>query len=76
MSLLPEGFAYQDVDVDGVRIHCAVGGDGPPLLLLHGYPQTHLIWRRVAPLLGADHTVVLADLRGYGDSAKPARVVP
>ncbi len=72
MSLLPETFAYRDIDVDGVRIHCAVGGDGPPLLLLHGYPQTHLIWRRVAPLLATDHTVVLADLRGYGDSAKPA----
>jgi len=72
VSLLPESFAYQDIDADGVRIHCAVGGDGPPLLLLHGYPQTHLIWRRVAPLLATDFTVVLADLRGYGDSSKPA----
>lgn len=72
MSLLPDSFTYQDVRVDGVRIHCAVGGDGPPLLLLHGYPQTHLIWHRVAPLLAGDHTVVLADLRGYGDSDKPA----
>jgi haloacetate dehalogenase len=54
-----------------VRIRCAVGGDGPPLLLLHGYPQTHLIWHHVAPVLAATHTVVLADLRGYGDSAKP-----
>ena len=68
MSLLPESFAYQDID----GIHCAVAGDGPPLLLLHGYPQTHVIWHRVAPILAADHTVVLADLRGYGDSAKPA----
>ena len=53
------------------RIHCAVGGDGPPLLLLHGYPQTHLIWHRVAPLLAERFTVVPADLRGYGDSGKP-----
>ncbi|MFI9383205.1 alpha/beta fold hydrolase [Kutzneria sp. NPDC052558] len=72
MSLLSESFAYQDIEVDGVRVHCAVGGDGPPLLLLHGYPQTHLIWRRVAPLLATDFTVVLTDLRGYGDSSKPA----
>ncbi|MGW4526887.1 alpha/beta fold hydrolase [Amycolatopsis sp. NPDC004378] len=69
---LPDTFAHRSVDADGVRIHCAVGGDGPPLLLLHGYPQTHLIWHHVAPKLAADHTVVLADLRGYGDSDKPA----
>ncbi|MEV6604516.1 alpha/beta hydrolase [Kutzneria sp. NPDC051319] len=72
MSLLPGSFTYQDIDTGDARIHCTVGGDGPPLLLLHGYPQTHLIWHRVAPLLAADHTVVLADLRGYGDSDKPA----
>ena len=72
MSLLPETFTYQDVDTGDARIHCAVSGDGPPLLLLHGYPQTHLIWHRVAPLLTSEFTVVLADLRGYGDSAKPA----
>jgi hypothetical protein len=47
-------------------------GAGPPLLLLHGYPQNHLIWRHVAPALARDYTVVLADLRGYGDSGKPA----
>ncbi|WP_020666468.1 alpha/beta fold hydrolase [Amycolatopsis nigrescens] len=65
------GFEYRRVEVEGVGIHCAVGGDGPPLLLLHGYPQTHLIWHRVAPVLAAEYTVVLADLRGYGDSDKP-----
>jgi haloacetate dehalogenase len=69
---LPSTFSYRRVDVDGVHINCAVGGDGPPVLLLHGYPQTHLIWHHVAPVLAADHTVVLADLRGYGDSDKPA----
>ncbi|RJQ81879.1 alpha/beta fold hydrolase [Amycolatopsis panacis] len=69
---LPESFARHLVSADGVRIHCAVGGDGPPLLLLHGYPQTLAIWHHVAPALAAEYTVVLADLRGYGDSDKPA----
>ena len=49
-----------------------VGGAGPPVLLLHGYPQTHVMWHRVAPGLAERHTVVLADLRGYGDSSRPA----
>jgi haloacetate dehalogenase len=66
------GFQYQRVELADVTISCAVAGAGPPLLLLHGYPQNHLMWRRVAPALTADHTVVLADLRGYGDSDKPA----
>ncbi|HYS26148.1 MAG TPA: alpha/beta fold hydrolase [Vicinamibacterales bacterium] len=47
------------------------GGAGPPLLLLHGYPQTHVMWHKVAPLLMRDFTVVATDLRGYGDSSKP-----
>ncbi|GAA4075316.1 alpha/beta hydrolase [Actinomadura miaoliensis] len=68
---LPTSFTYRTIDADGVRINCAVGGDGPPILLLHGYPQTHLIWHHVAPRLATDHTVVLTDLRGYGDSDKP-----
>jgi len=66
------GFEYRKLDVEGVTINCAIAGTGPPLLLLHGYPQNHLMWRHVAPVLAADHTVVLADLRGYGDSGKPA----
>jgi haloacetate dehalogenase len=66
------GFEYRRVDVDGVTVSCAIRGSGPPLLLLHGYPENHLIWRGVAPDLAEDHTVVLADLRGYGDSDKPA----
>jgi len=57
---------------DGAVIHAAVGGSGPPLLLLHGFPQTHLAWRHVAPLLAATQTVVAADLRGYGGSDAPA----
>lgn len=56
----------------GVEIACIVGGSGPPLLLLHGHPQTHAIWHRVAPVLADQFTLVLADLRGYGDSSKPA----
>lgn len=70
-ELLP-GFAARDVETSGARIHLAVAGEGPPVLLLHGHPQTHLTWYRVAPrLVAAGHTVVAADLRGYGDSAKP-----
>ena len=68
---LPSWFSYRQIDSGGVGINCAVGGNGPPVLLLHGYPQTHLIWHHVAPTLATDHTVVLADLRGYGDSDKP-----
>jgi haloacetate dehalogenase len=66
------GFEYRRIDVEGVTISCAIKGAGPPLLLLHGYPQNHLTWRHVAPALAGDYTVVLADLRGYGDSDKPA----
>lgn len=70
MTLLA-GFSAHDVDVDGTRLHVAVGGDGPPVLLLHGYPETHAMWHAVAPSLAEHHTVVAPDLRGYGDSARP-----
>jgi haloacetate dehalogenase len=69
--LFPE-FARHEVATSGARIHCVVGGAGPPVLLLHGYPQTHAMWHRIAPGLAARYTVVCADLRGYGDSGKPA----
>ena len=65
------GFQSQRITANGVGIHTLVGGSGPPLLLLHGYPQTHLIWHRVAPKLAQQFTVVLTDLRGYGASDKP-----
>ncbi|MEV4241732.1 alpha/beta hydrolase [Nocardia sp. NPDC049737] len=65
-------FTTHDIDVEGVRIHARVGGEGPPVLLLHGYPQTHVMWREVAAALAQSHTVVVSDLRGYGDSGKPA----
>ncbi|SFB51764.1 alpha/beta fold hydrolase [Azotobacter beijerinckii] len=57
--------------VNGVQIACRIGGSGPGLLLLHGHPQTHAIWHKVAPYLAPYFTVVAADLRGYGDSEKP-----
>jgi haloacetate dehalogenase len=69
---IPLPFSYRRIVTNGIHINCAVAGDGPPVLLLHGYPQTHVIWHEVAPRLAADHTVVLTDLRGYGDSDKPA----
>lgn len=72
MDGLFPGFALRRLNVDGVEINCRVGGQGPALLLLHGHPQTHVMWHRVAPRLAERFTVVAADLRGYGDSAKPA----
>jgi haloacetate dehalogenase len=66
-----DGFAHRQVTTSGATIHLVMGGSGPPLLLLHGYPQTHVLWHRVAPRLAADFTVVAADLRGYGDSSRP-----
>jgi haloacetate dehalogenase len=66
------GFDYQSVTVgDGVALNVAVRGSGTPIVLLHGFPQTHLMWRHVAADLAADHTVLCPDLRGYGDSGKP-----
>ncbi|RKT09396.1 pimeloyl-ACP methyl ester carboxylesterase [Streptomyces sp. 1114.5] len=61
---------------DGVRLAAAVGGSGSPVVLLHGFPQTHLMWRHVAQRLAAEHTVICPDLRGYGASDKPAATDP
>jgi haloacetate dehalogenase len=66
-----EGFERVRVETEGASIHAVVGGEGSPLLLLHGSPQTHAMWHLVAPKLAADFTVVATDLRGYGDSSKP-----
>jgi haloacetate dehalogenase len=66
-----EGFRREKIGVNDVEINLVVGGSGPPLLLLHGYPQTHLIWRGIASRLARNFTVVASDLRGYGDSSKP-----
>jgi haloacetate dehalogenase len=67
-----DGFEARDLPTERGAIHAMVGGDGPPLLLLHGYPQTHLMWHAAAPLLAERFTVVAADLSGYGDSFRPA----
>jgi haloacetate dehalogenase len=67
------GFRYEQVPVaDGVSLNAAIGGSGSPVVLLHGFPQTHLMWRHVAADLAVEHTVVCPDLRGYGASDKPA----
>lgn len=66
-----DGFRTERIDTGQVTINAVVGGQGSPLLLLHGYPQTHVIWHKVAPELARHFTIVATDLRGYGDSAKP-----
>jgi haloacetate dehalogenase len=65
------GFKTSKVQTSGATINVVVGGSGPPLLLLHGAPQSHAIWNRIAPDLAKEYTVVAPDLRGYGDSSKP-----
>ena len=66
-----EGFDRTEIETSGTTINLVHGGDGPPVLLLHGYPQTHVMWHKVAVLLANHFTVVAPDLRGYGDSGKP-----
>jgi haloacetate dehalogenase len=70
VSIFP-GFELRHFDTAEARIRFRIGGDGPPLLLLHGHPQTHAMWHAVAPQLAAEKTVVCADLRGYGGSSGP-----
>ena len=66
-------FETERIKTSGAAIHTVYGGnrDGSPLLLLHGIPETHVLWRKVAPTLAHDYFVVMTDLRGYGDSSKP-----
>jgi haloacetate dehalogenase len=71
-SELFPGFVTHRIQTAQAEIRCVVGGAGPPLLLLHGYPQTHAMWHKLAPTLARRFSVVCADLRGYGDSSKPA----
>ena len=66
-----EHFTQGRIAVNGTDIAYRIAGQGEPLLLLHGHPQTQAIWHKVAPYLTSQYTVVLADLRGYGDSGKP-----
>jgi pimeloyl-ACP methyl ester carboxylesterase len=65
------GFSERFADVNGVRLHYSIGGKGSPVVLLHGYAQTSLMWRPIMPLLAERHTVIVPDLRGAGGSAKP-----
>jgi haloacetate dehalogenase len=69
--MMLENFTRENIDVNGVTIHLRHGGKGPPLLLLHGFPQTHVIWHKVADALAERFTLVMPDLRGYGDSSMP-----
>jgi haloacetate dehalogenase len=66
-----DGFRLEHIDTGEATLRVRHGGSGPPLLLLHGHPQTHVMWHKVAPLLARDFTVVAPDLRGYGESSKP-----
>ena len=68
-----DGFTVQKAALPGITINYASAGTGPPVLLLHGHPQTHIVWRGIAPqLVAAGYQVIAPDLRGYGDSDKPA----
>ena len=64
-------FKAKKIKTSGAKINVKIAGNGPPVLFLHGYPQTHMIWHKIAPELSRHYTVVLTDLRGYGDSSKP-----
>ncbi len=70
MEFFP-GFRRHTIHTTGTSINVVTGGEGPPLLLLHGFPQTHILWRKIAPALAKNYTLVMPDLRGYGDSGKP-----
>jgi haloacetate dehalogenase len=71
MNALFPGFEQRRLRTRGATINLVAGGNGPPVLLLHGYPQSHVMWHKVAPQLARDYAVVCPDLRGYGDSSKP-----
>ena len=66
-----EQFKQDKINVNEININYKIGGKGEPLLLLHGYPQSHILWRKIAPLFAENYTVICPDLRGYGDSDKP-----
>src|SRR5260370_2985627 len=67
-----EGFTLTTIKAGEIEVRLRYGGSGPPLLLLHGHPETHVMWHKIAPRLAQDFTVIAPDLRGYGGSSKPA----
>src|SRR5260221_13182541 len=71
---VPAGFTERFAEVNGVRMHCFIGGTGSPVVLLHGYAETSRMWLPIMPLLAKNHTVIVPDLRGAGDSSKPESV--
>src|SRR5215467_3315111 len=71
-TLVFEGFTRTEIKTSGARIVTVRGGSGPPLLLMHGNPFSHVSWHKIAPRLAQEFTVVATDLRGYGDSEKPS----
>src|SRR5713101_5516652 len=68
---VPAGFTERFAEVNGVRMHCFIGGTGSSVVLLHGYAETSRMWLPIMPLLTKNHTVIVPDLRGAGDSSKP-----
>ncbi len=72
MKFFPSGFRNERIKTSGAEINAVIGGSGPPVLLFHGAPQSVITWRLIAPDLAKDYTLVMCDLRGYGDSSKPA----
>src|ERR1700689_5379067 len=71
MGFFPAGFRNEKVKTSGAEINAVIGGSGPPVLLFHGAPQSVITWRFIAPDLAKDFTLVMCDLRGYGDSSRP-----
>ena len=69
--LFPAGFRNERIKTSGAEINAVIGGSGPPVLMFHGAPQSLITWRLIAPDLANDYTLVMCDLRGYGDSSKP-----
>lgn len=70
-KLFPPGFRNERIKTSGAEINTVIGGSGPPVLMFHGAPQSLITWRLIAPDLAKDYTLVMCDLRGYGDSSKP-----
>ena len=71
MNFFPSGFRNERIKTSGAEINAVIGGSGPPVLMFHGAPDSVITWRLIAPDLAKDYTLVMCDLRGYGDSSRP-----